>query len=184
MNIRQIIGLGGLLLSLAAACPVFADAAGLAPAASSKGGGQAVPSKPVELGEMREWMNRRNLERKQLGLPGADMPKSHTAAVHPRIRSAKQPPPEEAPDTTAAQEHGTPVLHLGRGPDGRIHVRYILKEEGPDQLQVDSPDGYTPAEDAAKLDRLTPRGKQVWLSGSSLRPPRSRWLKKNLDPKD
>ena len=186
MNNRQIIGLGCLLVSLAA-CPVFVGAEGLAPGVSSKGSGQASPGKPADIGEMREWLNRRNVERKQLGIPGADMPKSHATASHPRIGGGQNPPLEKAPENTAAQERGTPVLHLGRGPDGRIHVRYILKEEGPDQLQVGSAEGYvpaSPAEEAAKLDRLTPRGKQIWLSGSSLRPGHvSRWLNRNLDPK-
>lgn len=186
MNKRQI-HLKALFLC-AAAWSVLADAAVLAP--GGEGGGQAVPGKP-DLGAMREWLSRRNVERKQLGLPGADLPKTHSAAVHPRLRPKHGTPPDKqpqdvAPENTAAQAPtGTPVLHLGRGPDGRIHVRYIVKEEGPDQMQVYSAGNYAdPAAEAAKLDRLTARGKQVWLSGSSLRtPPAPRWIKKSLDPK-
>ncbi len=69
-------------------------------------------------------------------------------------------------------------MPIGRGPDGRIRVRYVLKENGPDQLQVYSGSGYsTPAplggggETAGKLARLPPRGKQAWMAGSALRDP-------------
>jgi hypothetical protein len=76
-------------------------------------------------------------------------------------------------------------LHIGQGPDGRIHHRLIIKEDGPDQLQVYTPSGYAaaPAEDPARLERLTPRGKRAWMAGSSLRVPAPRWLKPSLDPK-
>lgn len=182
MNKQQIIGLGGLLLSLTAAC--LGVAGETAPAGPASG--QALAKKPVDVGEMREWLSQRNLERKHLGLPGSNLPKTHSAAVHPRSRAAQLPPPAEAvPDDVAGTGHGTPVLHLGRGPDGRIHVRYLLKEDGPDQLQVESAEGYSaPVADAAKLNRLTPHGKRVWMAGSSLRTPSApRWVKPSLDPK-
>lgn len=138
---------------------------------------QTTLNKPAELGELRDWLSRRNQERKQLGLPGADIiPKHHSSAVHLRKPGGKPTPDEKNPPSVAVTEHSEPVLHLGRGPDGRIHVRYIVKEEGPDQMQVYTPSGYAnqkPAEDAAKLERLTPRGKKLWLSGSSLRDPTS-----------
>jgi len=174
---QQIIGLGCLLGALVAAFPVFAAEAEAVPNRSTQASSPASPNKAGELGEMRDWLNRRNAERKQLGLPGADMLKSHIATYHPKKHAGRHAKIEEpAPVSEPVPERGIPVLHLGRGPDGRIHVRYIVKEDGPDQLQVQSPDGYSDSrseQNAAKLNRLTPRGKQVWLSGSSLRDPSS-----------
>jgi hypothetical protein len=116
---------------------------------------------------MRDWLSQRNQERKKLGLPGAGFAdKSH--AARPR-------PPAPVGVGGFAQSRSAPSAEIGRGPDGRIHHRLLLNEEGPDQLQVYTPSGYAPqsAEEAAKLGRLTERGRRSWESGSSLRDPAS-----------
>jgi hypothetical protein len=148
-----VISLGGLAVWLAVAGQGFA---------------QPGPPAAGNLGEMREWLNQRNQERKKMGLPGADMVKKHFIAVQPRPR-----PPLRPPAVGTAYFPPPPPPEIGRGPDGRIHHRLLINEEGPDQLQVYTPSGYnTPStEDGAKLEKLTPRGKRAWMAGSSLRDP-------------
>jgi hypothetical protein len=138
--------------------------------------------------EMRAWLGQRNIERKQLGLPGADITlKKHFGPARTRPlapHSAAPKPLELAPAELQAQipaHQGTPVLHIGRGPDGRIHHRLVFKEDGPDQLQVFVPSGYgpTPSDEAgklqaARLERLTPRGKRLWMAGAASRLPSQR----------
>lgn len=130
---------------------------------------QAAPQRQDNLGELREWLNRRNQERKQLGTAVPEIPKHRHASATPPL--AKTQPNEAA---IPAQ----PSPNIGRGPDGRIHHRLVINEQGPDQLQVYSGSGYAPAtpdkqaqEDDAHWARLTPRGRQVWMSGKSLREP-------------
>ena len=161
--------MGWLAASLAWAGP---GCAGPAPAAAEKAG---------NLGEMREWLNQRSQERKKLGLPGADMAgKRHAAAVRPL---AQPPPLAKAEETRPSRPEPPP--ETGRGPDGRIHHRLLLNEEGPDQLQVYTPLGYAaPAGDAAKLEQLTARGKRAWMAGSALRDPASYWSAKKTGRKD
>lgn len=159
----------GLLVWLAIVKPVCnAAAAPLAGNETAKSG--------TNLGELRDWLNQRNQERKKLGLPGADMPKRFVTDNHQRWHSTKKTSADIPPKPEAVQPSGTPVLHIGHGPDGRIRVRYILKEDGPDQLQVYSGSGYsasTIAEDdvetAEKLAKLTPRGKKAWMAGRALK---------------
>lgn len=179
VNSERLIILCGLAAWLVVAGPCSAGEAG-----------------PGGLAQMREWLGQRNLERKQLGLPGADITlKKHFASARPRPHAEPKPPAVAAAPEYRAEpappSRGTPVLHIGRGPDGRIHHRLVIKDEGPDQLQVFTPSGYAPvpADEAARLEtarleRLTPRGRRVWMAGSSLRVPGSRWLKPGLDPKN
>jgi len=155
------IVLVGLAVWLVMAGPGFAQEAAPNPGAAAE--------KPNNVGEMRDWLNRRAQERKKLGLPGADMVKTHVASVHPHPRPGAKV--EEAEPGRLAP---APVPPTGRGPDGRIHHRLLINEDGPDQLQVYTPSGYSApasAEDAAKLARLTARGKRAWMAGSSLRDP-------------
>ena len=175
---RRVIILGSLAVWYAMAGLGFAQETGPVPKPV------VAAEKPGGLGEMREWLSRRNQERKKLGLPGADMTKTHVASIHPHL----QPWAKEAGPSRKAGENGrnrpTPVPETGRGPDGRIHHRLVLNEEGPDQLQVYTPSGYgTPlsAEGTAKLERLTVRGKRAWISGSSLRDPDAYWAVKRAE---
>lgn len=180
MNSRQVIVWGGLLVLLAVARQGCAQAAGLAPAAEAQaaGAGPGVKGRG-DLGAIREWLDRRNQERKKLGLPGADLPKTHAAALPPRWRRGQELQAKSGPGQEAGPQPGAPAAQpIVRGPDGRIRVRYVLREDGPDQLQVYSGEGYSapvPLGDEGqaidKLARLTPRGKQVWMAGSALRAP-------------
>jgi hypothetical protein len=157
-----VISLGSLALWLAVAGQGFA---------------QPGPPAAGNLGEMREWLNQRNQERKKLGLPGSDMLKKHHAAVQLRPHPALRPPA-----VGTAYFPPPPPPEIGRGPDGRIHHRLLINEEGPDQLQVYTPSGYSASstEDPAKLEKLTPRGKRAWVAGSALRDPSAYLsLKKN-----
>ncbi len=177
MNSRQVIVWGGLLVLLAVARQGCA-AAGASPEPGVKGVG--------DLGAMREWLNQRSQERKKLGLPGADLPKTHAAAFPPRWHRGQELQAKNGPGQEAGPQPGVPAAQpLGRGPDGRIRVRYVLREDGPDQLQVYSGSGYSAPVSLAgegeaidKLARLTPRGKQVWMAGSALRAPSARLGKK------
>lgn len=90
--------------------------------------------------ELRQWLLRRQQERK-LGEPGGV----------DALKEAKAPLDLSIPDMSraggefgVAPPKGKPVLHIGRGPDGRVHHRYIFSEEGPDQLQSAAPE-YTPS---------------------------------------
>jgi len=159
-NSARVIVLGSLAVWLAIARPGLAQETGPPP---------GVGERPNNVGEMREWLNRRNLERKKLGLPGADMAKSPIASARPALHPW-------AKLDEAGPSRPAPSAETGRGPDGRIHHRLLINEEGPDQLQVYTPSGYSapaPLDDAAKLAHLTPRGKRAWMAGSSLRDPAS-----------
>lgn len=91
--------------------------------------------------ELRRWLLRRQQERK-LQEPGK----------LDALKQAKAPLDLTIPDmshagnefTAAREPKGNPVLHIGRGPDGRIHHRYIFNESGPDPLQSAAPE-YSPA---------------------------------------
>jgi hypothetical protein len=145
--------------------------------ASSSAIGAEIAKAGNNLGEMREWLQQRNQERKALGLPGADMPKSHFPATHLRWHSNKHAPipkqahispPSQTNPTDSPPATGTPVLHIGRGADGRIHVKYVLKEDGPDQVQVYS-GAQEENDEAETLAKLTPRGQQAWMAGRTLK---------------
>lgn len=149
--------------------------AGLATTAAAIDTAPVAPDKQNNLSELREWLNRRNQERKQLGTAVPEIPKHRHAPATPPL--AKTQPGE------AAQAPAKPGPDIGRGPDGRIRHRLVINDEGPDQLQVYSDSGYAPAphgnaaQDEAHLARLTPRGRQVWMSGKFLREPPSPRLK-------
>ncbi|MFM8330386.1 MAG: hypothetical protein ACKN9T_01725 [Candidatus Methylumidiphilus sp.] len=164
----RIVGMVNLAVVLAVAGAFPANGQGLPPVAEVEA--------PGDVEELRAWLNRRNQERKKLGLAVPETPKKRVAALapppHPKPPQRPATPPSAiAEPAEAAAEQATPVLHIGRGPDGRIHVRYLLKDEGPDQVQVYTPadEAEPSAEDPAKLERLTARGKRAWLAGSALR---------------
>ncbi|SMF93618.1 hypothetical protein SAMN02949497_0905 [Methylomagnum ishizawai] len=81
------------------------------------------------LQELRRWLLLRQQERK-LQEPG-------------KLDALKQARAADLADP-APRPKSNPVLHIGRGPDGRIHHRYIFNESGPDQLQSAVPE-YSPA---------------------------------------
>lgn len=138
--------------------------------------------KVMQLGEIKDWLSRRNQERKALGLPGADLVMQkhfahHNLALsHPHLKTKLT---KSKLDTLASSEPLTPptpkpqVLHFTRGADGRIHVVYVQRDEGPDQIQSAVADANSKAkeEEKAHMERLTPRGKELFLSGSMLRYP-------------
>lgn len=139
-----------------------------------------VSPKVMQLGEMKDWLNRRNQERKALGLPGADMVMQKHFARHSLALSHPHTKPKLSQsklDSVASSEPLTPpapkpqVLHFSRGADGRIHVVYVQREDGPDQIQSAVSDSKAKEEEKARMERLTPRGKELFLSGSMLRYP-------------
>ena len=131
------------------------------------------------LAEMREWLELRNKDRKQKGISADGNFNSIKQYPYPLSRLTEHPR-QESPTMGGGAHQASPVMlapQTGRGPDGRIHHRLIINEEGPDQLQVYTATGYAaPAaasEDATKLARLTPRGREVWVAGAYLRNPSS-----------
>lgn len=86
--------------------------------------------------ELRRWLLRRQQERK-LQEPGPLDALKQARVAGPGF-------PDLAAADPAPRPKGNPVLHIGRGPDGRIHHRYIFNESGPDQLQSAVPE-YSPA---------------------------------------
>jgi len=109
---------------------------------------------------LREWLTRRNLERK-----GGKVEDSGDAAALP-------PPLEEYKSIASREEYRRKMireyeewqgkrlktLHIGRGPDGRIHHRYILRDTGTEitdlsELLDSMPDYSTPG----KPTRRSPR---------------------------
>jgi hypothetical protein len=190
VNNGRIIGGFFLIVVLFPASVAFGLDPGLNPGAPS--GPEQIPSgqlgqktaveKKNSLAEMREWLNQRNLNRKQNGDDFTDninSSKKYAAAPKPLLRRRQEKAAEGflAGSVTPRPSSGMLEAQTGRGTDGRIRHRLIINEDGPDQLQVYSGLGYAvpnaTGEDAAKLARLTHRGKQAWMAGAYLRAPAS-----------
>lgn len=161
LNGRRGLGWGILALALAGAAAAE---------------GQATAAAPGGLDDMRAWLARRNQERKALGLAVPETPRHRPPAPGHALPQAVAP----APPRENLAGLPKPPPDPGRGPDGRIHHRLLLNEDGPDQLQVYAGSGYAPAapEAEAKADeahwaKLTPRGRRSWLAGLALRGPAS-----------
>lgn len=142
--------------------------------------------KKVGLEEMREWLNQRNMNRKQqgTGLPGTfSSIKKYSAAPKPQKPRAVDNPGHPRQDLLSDKEATRKLIHemlasqTGQGPDGRIRHRLIINEEGQDQLQVYTGTGYAPhnltEDDISKLARLTQRGRDTWMAGTHSRAPAS-----------
>jgi hypothetical protein len=162
---------------------------GQEPISSGQVGQKTAVEKKNGLAEMREWLNQRNLNRKQNGNDFPDSINSSnkfSAAPKPRLSRRQESAAEGVLAGSDKPRTSQRLLEpqTGRGPDGRIRHRLIINEDGPDQLQIYSGSGYAvpnaTGEDAAKLARLTPRGKQAWMAGSYLRAPASYY---SLKPK-
>ncbi len=155
METLKIIGLCVLIVAPSLAKLAFAVEPGPAQAVSSgkvqispsgQDGKKIIAQKSSGLAEMREWLNQRNTERKQ---KGSGMPDS--------VSRSKQNPAVTLPHITHRQKRPLTGLLAGdkprpsqesageqtvSSPDGRVHHRLIMNEEGPDQLQVDTGKGY------------------------------------------
>lgn len=119
------------------------------------------PEKPVEkslafspeerrrLTELRDWLRRRSQWRKQMGETGG--------------RAGVPSPSLDEYETYAAGKPGVksgkPILHISRGPDGRIRHRLIFREGKPDELQTDEPLFDAPD----SLESVTNKPRQPWL---------------------
>jgi hypothetical protein len=190
VNYGRVIGGFFLIAVLSPAGVAFGLDPGIAQGAP--GGQEQVPSTQVGqktavekkngVAEMREWLNQRNLNRKQSGgnFPdNVDSGKKYAAAAKPRPSRRQEKTAEGFLAGSIAPRPSPGMLEpqTGRGPDGRIRHRLIINEDGPDQLQIYSGSGYAvpnvAGEDAAKLARLTHRGKQAWMAGAYLRAPAS-----------
>jgi hypothetical protein len=102
------------------------------------------PEERWRLGELRNWLRQRRLWRKQ----GGDL-----SVTLPGLRG------HDFPAETPAQKTGKPILHISRGPDGRIHHRLIFREGRPDELQTDEPLFDPPN----SLEAVTKPKRQPWL---------------------
>jgi hypothetical protein len=151
---------------------------------SSQLGQKTTEEKKNGLEEMREWLNQRNLNRKQNGDGFPDKVnnsgKKYAAAPKPQLMRRQEKAAEEGflgGSLTPRPSTGMFDVHSGRGPDVRSRHLLVMNEDVPDQLHVYSGSGYAvpnaAGEDAAKLARLTHRGKQAWMAGAYLRAPAS-----------
>jgi len=139
---------------------------------------------------MREWLDQRNMNRKQQGTDSTEFNTTiKNTAAHKSREARKQIRLADKIDKIKGGEEDAPATNLVvdelkalRGADGRIRHRLVIHEDGPDQLQIDSGSGYSSPDvrkqDSAKLGRLTSRGKQAWLAGSYLRAPASYYVLK------
>ncbi len=156
MNNWRAIGVSGWL-ALQAICgqagTLQASPAGVAPeirepAASEKTGPAFTEDEQRRIRELRQWLMRRQLERK-LKEPGGVEGLKETKALDLTI-------PDMANRDSlfrygaAGQSGGNPILHIGRGPDGRIHHRLVFSDSSPEQprsraYEYDPPTRRAPA---------------------------------------
>jgi hypothetical protein len=90
--------------------------------------------------ELRQWLAQRHQQRKP-GTGGAARglpPVSPVREARALDLTAPDLSSQNAPFRSGATR-GSPVLHIGRGPDGRIHHRYVFSDSGPDRVQSLAP---------------------------------------------
>jgi hypothetical protein len=139
-SIRRILVLGGLAVLLAFAGPALARRSKSAPKAEVSGDAEAPETEVVRgnfdensqrrLSALREWLNRRSLERKQGLEAGVESAAALGAldAVDGSSRSEYQR--KMLREYEEWQGKRLKTLHIGRSSDGRVHHRYILRDAG------------------------------------------------------
>ncbi len=150
MNNWRIIGAGGLaawlaLSGLAWATEPLRPAEQPSPAAPEQ---QAEKPKPGfthdeqrRLQGLKLWLQQRKLQRK-LHEPGNLDGLKSAKADKPRPPLVLSLGDDFRYSDPAALSQGSPVLHIGRSRDGRIHHRYVFNENGPDQATPSPPPGF------------------------------------------
>ena len=171
-----------LLFVLSSTTTAFAIDADNVQVPPSNAGQPPVVDKKGGVDEMREWLNKRNLDRQQKGVSPSDSfnsVKKYAATAKPHAKQGRKHS-KEALIVEGESPPSGPTLAdqmAERGPDGRVRHRLVINPNGPDQLQVYSNSGFAAPtetdEDARKMERMTPRGKQAWLAGAYLRVPAS-----------
>ncbi len=150
MNNWRIIGAGGLAAwlafsGLARATEPMRPADQPGPATPE----QAEKPKPGftideqrRLQDLKLWLHQRKLQRK-LHEPGNLDGLKSAKADKPRPPLVLSLGDDFRYSDPAALSQGSPVLHIGRGRDGRIHHRYVFNDSGPDQAQSPPPGFYS-----------------------------------------
>lgn len=151
MNNRRIISAGGLATWLALSSLAWAAE----PSRPADQPNAAVPEQPPEppkpgfthdeqrrLQSLKLWLHQRKLQRK-LNEPG-NLDGLKSAKVD-KVEKPRPPLVLSLGDDfryidPATLSQGSPVLHIGRSRDGRIHHRYVFNENGADQ--VSTPPGF------------------------------------------
>jgi hypothetical protein len=141
VNSWRIIGLGSLVVLQALSGQTFARESRLTvnapaaeePAMPDKSGPAFTEDEQRRLRELRQWLLRRHMERKRNEPGGIEALKEAAASD---LRAPANRPARRFPD---GQHRETPMLHIGRGPDGRIHHRYVFSASGPDESRPASP---------------------------------------------
>jgi hypothetical protein len=142
VNSWRIIGLGSLVVlqalsgqTLARESRLMADApAAEEPAAPDNIGPAFTEDEQRRLRELRQWLLQRHLERKRNEPGGIEALKE--AATSDLLRPSAS---RSLRGLSDAPSRGAPTLRIGRGPDGRIHHRYVFNSSRPDDLRSVSP---------------------------------------------
>ncbi len=119
----------------------------MGPVQPKPNGQKTVIENKTGLDEMRAWLNQRNMARQQQGNDqdeSFNRSKPYSAVAKPQTTFRLKLPAERVPvsDLPPRPSLALPAPPTGRGPDGRIHHRVIINEEGPDQFQVYTGSGY------------------------------------------
>jgi hypothetical protein len=142
VNNWRIIGLGGLVVLQALSGQTFAREQTLtvdtdAPAEESAEPDETGPAftedEQKRIQALRQWLLQRQLDRQRNEPAGIEALKE-AAASDPRGLAHHL-----ARGFSGGQRQENSVPRIGRGPDGRVHHRYVFNASGPDELQPASP---------------------------------------------